>query len=263
MRMNFEDIVYEKQDGIAKITINRPKVLNALRLLTYQELTKAIDDAAWDKEIGVVVLTGSGDRAFSSGGDVKAQATRTIDSGRHHLKQMQLLSIAIRNCGKPVIAAVDGYCVGGGHELHLWCDITIATDRSKFGQTGPRVGSVPVWGALQLLPRIVGEKKAREIVFLCKQYDAHEAERMGLVNKVVAPDKLWDEVNEWCQSILDKSPQAIRLAKLGMNFESDQLFPSVTLNSEWLAQMYGNEENMEGINAFNEKRPPDFRKFRK
>ena len=204
---NFEDIVLEKTEGVARITINRPDVLNALRRQTYEELNVGFTDCADDATIGVVVLTGAGDKAFSSGGDVRAQASRTPDSGRSHLRAILQLGSTMRNCGKPIIAAVNGYAIGAGHELHLMCDLTIASDKAIFGQVGPRVGSVPIWGATQLLPRIVGEKRAREIVYLCLKYSADEACAMGMVNKVVPHSELYSEVESWCQQILDKSPQ--------------------------------------------------------
>jgi 1,4-dihydroxy-2-naphthoyl-CoA synthase len=175
---------------------------------------------------------------------------------------MELFAV-MRNCGKPTIAAVNGYAIGGGHELHLMCDLTIASDKAIFGQVGPRVGSVPIWGGTQLLPRIVGEKKAREIVFLCRQYSAAEALEMGLVNTVVEHAKLMDEVDAWCQEILDKSPQSLRIAKTSMNYESDNLYSSFLHGIEMLSLTYGNEENKEGVTAFLDKRPPDYRKYRR
>ncbi|MBI3966422.1 MAG: enoyl-CoA hydratase/isomerase family protein [Chloroflexi bacterium] len=261
--MELEDVLYDKADGVARVTINRPQVLNALRPQTYRELAMAFDDAADDPTVGVIVLRGAGDRAFSSGGDVKAQSERTPHSGRVHLRNTQKLSAVMRNCGKPVIAAVNGFAIGGGHELHLFCDITIAADHAKFGQVGPRVGSVPVWGATQMLPRIVGEKRAREMIFLCRQYTAQEAKEMGLVNQVVPLAELDAEVDRWCQEILDKSPQCLRIAKISLNFESDLLHPSYAHGAELLSLTYGNAENMEGVTAFLEKRPPDYRKHRK
>lgn len=257
------DVLYTANGGVATITINRPEVLNALRGQTYQDLIDAFRRAADDGEVGVIVLTGAGDRAFSSGGDVRGQASRTVAAGRKHLHRMMELFSLLRNSGKPTIAAVNGYSIGGGHELHLMCDLTIASDKAIFGQVGPRVGSVPIWGATQLLPRIVGEKKAREIMFLCRRYSADEALAMGLVNKVVPHEALMAEVDQWCQEILDKSPQSLRIAKTSLNFESDLLYSSYLHGIEMLALTYGNEENMEGVTAFLEKRPPNYRKFRR
>lgn len=261
----FEDVLYEKRDdGVARITINRPDVLNALRTQTYEELARAFRDAGEDPAIGVVVLTGAGERAFSSGGDVRYQRERTADSARVHLARTLELGMVMRNLGKPIIAAVRGYAVGGGHELHLWCDLTIAAENARFGQVGPRVGSVPVWGATQLLPRIVGEKKAREMLFLCRQYDAREAERMGLVNAVVPLDKLDEEVEAWCQEILDKSPTCLRIAKIALNHASDgDFYPSYVHEAELLALFTGTEEQREGQRAFLEKRKPDYRQYRR
>ncbi len=261
--MAFEDILYETRDGIARITINRPEVRNALRGQTYRELNEAFRQAAEDEEVGVVVLTGAGDQAFSAGGDVRGQAERTPEVGRRHLRSILSLGITMRGCGKPIIAAVKGYAVGGGNELHLFCDITLAADNARFGQVGPKVGSVPVWGATQMLPGLVGSKKAREMIFLCRLYDAPEAERMGLVNKVVPLADLDREVEAWCQEILDKSPQCLRIAKLALNFGDDLLFPSYTSAMELLSMTYGNEENMEGIRAFLEKRKPNYRRYRR
>jgi naphthoate synthase/2-ketocyclohexanecarboxyl-CoA hydrolase len=261
--MHFEDILYEAAGGIARITINRPEVRNALRTQTYKELTEAFRQAADDEEVGVIVLRGAGDEAFCAGGDVRGQAERNPEIGRRHLRTAHALGITMRGCGKPIIAAVRGYAVGGGHELHLFCDLTIAADNAKFGQVGPRVGSVPVWGATQNLARMVGDKKSREMIMLCRLYDAATAERMGLVNKVVPLADLDREVDAWCQELLDKSPQCLRLAKTALNFESDLLFPAYTHAMEMLAMTYGNAENMEGIRAFLEKRKPDYRQYRR
>ena len=263
MVTGYSDISYVSNAGVATITISRPEVLNAVRRQTYEELISAFTVAADDPTVGVIVLTGEGDRAFCAGGDVRAQADRTIDSGRSHLRLLLNLSSIMRNCGKPIIAAVNGYSVGGGHELHLMCDLTIASDKATFAQVGPKVGSVPVWGATQLLPRIVGEKRAREIIFLCHQYSAEEALAMGLVNKVVPHAELYAAVDEWAQELLDKSPTALRIAKTTLNHGSDLDYHSYIEGLELLSSTYGGEENLEGVNAFLEKRPPDYRKFRR
>jgi naphthoate synthase/2-ketocyclohexanecarboxyl-CoA hydrolase len=260
--LELSDVLASKEGQRATIVINRPEVLNALRGQTYIDLIAAMRWIVDDDEIGVIVLTGAGDRAFSSGGDVKGQRTRTVSSGRKHLLRMMELFSLLRCSGRPTIAAVNGYAIGGGHELHLMCDLTIASDTARFGQVGPKVGSVPIWGATQLLPRLVGEKRARELMFLCRQYTAQEAYEMGLVNKVVPPDELMKEVDIWCNEILDKSPQSLRIAKTSLNFESDLLYSSYLHGIEMLALTYGNQENLEGVNAFLEKRPPDYRKFR-
>ena len=260
--MAYEDILFEKLDGVATITINRPEVMNAVRTKTFIELKDAFEESTNDGEIGVIVLTGAGDRAFSSGGDVRVQAERTPEVGRAHLRHVMALGNVMRSCGKPIIARVNGYAIGGGHELHLMCDLSIASENAIFGQVGPRVGSIPIWGATQMLPRIVGEKKAREIIFLCHRYSAQEALEMGLVNKVVPPDQLDAAVKQWCEEILDKSQQSLRIAKISLNFESDMLQSSYLHGAEMLCLTYGNKENMEGVHAFLEKREPNYRKFR-
>ncbi len=180
--MSYEDILYESAAGVATITINRPEVRNAVRPRTYEELAQAMGVAAADPEVGVVVLAGAGDKAFCSGGDVRDQSRRTPHQGRMHMRRLFALSSIMRTMDKPIIAKVRGYCVGGGNELNLFCDLTIAAETAIFGQTGPRVGSIPIWGACQLLARYVGERKAREIVYTCRQYSAREAVEMGLIN---------------------------------------------------------------------------------
>lgn len=259
----FEDIAYGTDAGVATITINRPEVRNAVRPKTYEDLTEAMKMAADDPEIGVVVLTGAGDKAFCSGGDVRDQSSRKPYVGRTHMRRLFALSSVMRMMDKPIIAKVRGFCVGSGNELNLFADMTVASEDSKFGQVGPRVGSVPIWGACQLLARYVGERKAREILFTCRLYTAQEALDMGLINQVCPADKLDDEVKKLCNEILDKSPQSIRIAKIALNAGSDQEFyASYFPTSELLASIYGNEENSEGIKAFLEKRPPNFRRFR-
>ena len=262
--MQYQDIHYEARDGVATVTINRPEKRNAVRPLTYEELTHAMHRAADDPEIGVVVLTGAGDKAFCSGGDVSDQATRTPDIGRAHMRRLFALSSVMRMMDKPILAKIRGYCVGGGNEIHLFCDMSFAAEDAKFGQTGPRVGSIPIWGACQLLARYVGERKAREMVFGCRLYTAQQALEMGLINFVCKAEELDKVVDEWCQEILAKSPQSIRIAKLALNAGSDQeFFPSYFPSSALLASIYGNDENMEGIRAFLEKRKPEFRRFRR
>ncbi|MHA1270914.1 MAG: enoyl-CoA hydratase-related protein [Candidatus Helarchaeota archaeon] len=259
--MAYEDIIYEKKDGIARITINRPDKYNAFRSKTLDELADALEDVDADDDIGVVVLIGAGGKAFCSGGDISEMGELNPSVGRVFLGKCLKVSTAIRNCSKPIIAAVDGYCLGGGHEINAMCDMTIATEKSVFGQTGPTVGSIPIWGGSQLLPRVCGEKKARELIFLCQRYSAKEAEKMGIVNKVVKDrDELEEVVDKWCKRILELSPQSIRIAKLSLNFESDMLYPSWLHGRELLSLVYGSEELTEGMNAFLEKRKPNFRK---
>lgn len=258
----YQDILYEKSDGVARITINRPKVRNAFRLETINSLIEAFGDASDDQDIGVVVLSGAGNN-FSSGGDVNMEAGFDASTGRKLYSRCLQLSTVMRNLGKPIIAAVRGYCVGGGNELNMLCDLTIAEESAKFGQTGPRVGSVPIWYGTQMLCLTVGDKKAREFVYLCKLHDAAEAARMGMVNKVVKDGDLDTEVNIWCKELLNKSPQAIRIAKLSINHISDMMYPSIVSGIEMIALLNQSDEFKEGMNAFLEKRPPRFRPKKK
>jgi naphthoate synthase len=264
--MKFDDILYDNQDGVATITINRPKVLNAFRSQTVDEMVAAFQDAWADRTIGVVILTGAGDRAFCTGGDqsgreaggYQGKPTRS-DTGM----DIEDLHSIIREIPKPVIAAVNGYAIGGGHVLHFLCDLTIAADTARFGQVGPRVGSVDPGFGTAYLTRVVGEKKAREIWYLCRQYSAAEAEAMGLVNKVVPAAELMNEARAWAREILDKSPTAIKIAKASFNAETDHIRGIGALGMASLALYYATEEAMEGRNAFLEKRKPDFRKYRR
>jgi naphthoate synthase len=266
--MGYTDIIYEKNQGVAKITINRPQVYNAFRSLTVREMIDAFYDAWDDNSIGVVVLTGAGDRAFCAGGDQKDRGAEGYQSAGGGLEggigvQVEGLHTAIRNIPKPVIAAVNGFAIGGGHVLHVICDLTIASDRAKFGQAGPRVGSYDAGFGSAYLARIVGEKKAREIWYLCEQYSAEEALQMGLVNKVVPHEQLAQEVDAWCQKILDKSPTALKMLKYSFNADSANIEGITQLSMGSLAMFYRTEESLEGRNAFVEKRPVNFRKFRK
>lgn len=260
----YEHIIFEKRDGAAWMTINRPDTYNSLVKQTVLELTQAITDAAEDPEIGVVVITGAGEKAFSSGGHVGVLKERTSADSRDHMRRLAHLGVVIRTCGKPVIAAVNGYAVGAGHELHLMCDLTIAAEHAKFGQSGPKMGGMPVWGATQMLHRMVGEKKAREIIFMCRQYTAQQAMEMGMVNVVVPMKELYPTVEQWCKEILEKSPQCIRVLKLALNQESDTNFwASFFSGAEMFAQHTGTPEFLEGTSAFLEKRKPDFAQFRR
>src|SRR3954462_9376781 len=266
--MAYQDILYEKRDGIATITINRPKVLNAFRAETVEEMLVAMRDAEHDDEIGVIVLAGAGDRAFCSGGDNSARASGSAeasgDGGRGLVGlPIEELHSAIRNSRKPVIAKVQGYAIGGGNVLATVCDLTIASEKAQFGQVGPRVGSVdPGWGTAYL-SRLVGEKRAREIWFLCRRYTAAEAYAMGLVNKVVPADQLDAEIEAWCREILALSPTAIAIAKRSFNADSENIRGIGALGFESLALYYESEESKEGTRAFLEKRRPDFRGQRK
>lgn len=254
--MAFEDIIYEKADGIATITINRPKVMNAFRGQTVQEMIEAFQDAGRDRSIGVVILTGAGDRAFCSGGDQSARSKSGYSGGM----PVDELHAIIRDIPKPVIAAVNGYAIGGGHVLHVICDLTIAADTAKFGQVGPRVGSVDPGFGTAYLTRLVGEKKAREIWYLCKQYTAEEAFQMGLVNKVVPAAQLMDEARTWAREILAMSPTALQIAKASFAAETDHIKGIGALGAAALMLYYGTDEAMEGRNAFLERRKPNFRK---
>ena len=260
----FEDIRYEKAEGIAKITINRPERRNAFRPLTVEEMRRALQEARDDSSIGVIILTGEGEHAFCSGGDQKIRG----DAGyadNHGVERLNVLDFQreIRNCPKPVIAMVAGWAVGGGHVLHVVCDLTIAADNSKFGQTGPRVGSFDGGFGSSYLARIVGQKKAREIWFLCRTYDAQQALDMGLVNTVVPYAELEIETVKWCREILEKSPLAIRCLKSAMNADCDGQAGLQELAGNATLLYYMSEEGQEGRNAFVEKRKPDFSKFPK
>lgn len=262
VRVTFEDILYEVEGGRATITLNRPDRLNAFRVQTIRELCEAFEAAADDETVGVIVFTGAGERAFCVGGDVR-DPTRTAAQkrGLHHLHDR--LAVAIRNNGKPIIVKVRGYCIGGGNELNVLCDLTISGESGRFGQAGPKIGSAPLWWGCQLMPAVVGEKKAREILYLTRQYTADEAQAMGLVNKVVPDADLDAEVDAWCDEILRKSPQGLRLAKIAMNAMTDQLHGAVQHGLELVAlnHVFG-EEPKEGIASFQEKRKPDWRAFR-
>ncbi|MDG5799867.1 1,4-dihydroxy-2-naphthoyl-CoA synthase [Marinilabiliaceae bacterium ANBcel2] len=263
-RKEYEDIIFEIADGIAKITINRPEVYNAFRPKTVNELIDAFDRCREDETVGVVILTGTGDKAFCSGGDqnVKGHGGYVDESGVPRLNVLDLHK-RIRSLPKPVIAMVNGYAIGGGHVLHVVCDLTIASDNARFGQSGPKVGSFDGGFGSSYLARHVGQKKAREIWFLCKQYSAYEAEKMGLVNRVVKPESLEEETINWCKTILQRSPMAIRMIKRGLNAELDGQTGIMELAGDATLMFYLMEEAQEGRNAFLEKRDPDFKKFPK
>lgn len=261
---DFEDIKYHKFEGIAKITINRPEVRNAFRPLTVTEMSQALADARDDDTIGVIILTGEGEKAFCSGGDQKIRG----DSGYKDSKGVHRLNVLdfqrqMRTCPKPIIAMVAGYAIGGGHVLHLMADLTICADNAIFGQTGPKVGSFDGGYGASYMARIVGQKKAREIWFLCRQYNAQEALDMGLVNKVVPYEQLEAETVQWCREILANSPIAIRCLKAALNADCDGQAGLQELAGNATMLFYMTEEGQEGRNAFNEKRKPDFSKFPK
>ena len=259
----FEEIIYEKaEEGIAKITINRPHKRNAFTPLTVEEMKTAFNDARDDQSIGVVILTGKGDKAFCSGGDQSVRGTGGY-VGTDQVPRLNVLDLQtqIRKLPKPVIAMVAGYAVGGGHILHMICDLTIAADNAIFGQTGPKVGSFDGGYGSSHMARIVGQKKAREIWFLCRQYTADEALEMGLVNAVVPYERMEEETVQWCREILQNSPMALRLIKAGMNADEDGQAGLQQLAGDATLLFYLTEEGQEGKNAFLEKRKPEFGTF--
>jgi naphthoate synthase len=258
----YEDIIFEKAEGIARITINRPEVRNAFRPETVKEMIDAFNIVRDDPEVGVVILTGKGDKAFCSGGDQRVRGHGGY-VGKDDVPRLNVLDLQrqIRALPKPVIAAVAGYAIGGGHVLHLVCDLTIAADNARFGQTGPKVGSFDAGYGATLLARTVGHKKAKEIWFLCRQYTAQEALEMGLVNAVVPLDQLEAESIKWAKEILEKSPIAIRFLKMAFNADTDGLAGLQMLAGDATMLYYMTDEAKEGQRAFLEKRKPDFSKF--
>lgn len=258
----YEEIIYEKYNGIAKVTINRPEKRNAFTPLTVQEMIDAFSDARDDSDIGVIILTGKGEKAFCSGGD---QSVRGHGGyvGTDQIPRLNVLDLQrlIRTIPKPVIAMVAGYAIGGGHVLHVVCDLTIAADNAIFGQTGPKVGSFDAGYGAGYLARLVGHKRAREIWYLCRQYNAEEAFQMGLVNTVVPYEKLEEETLKWCEEILEKSPTALRFLKASFNADTDGLAGLQQLGGDATLLYYTTEEAKEGRDAFKEKRKPNFKKF--
>jgi len=259
---DFKEILFEKYNHIAKITINRPRYRNAFTPLTTLELSQAFSYCREASDIRVVILTGAGNKAFCSGGDmhVKGRGGYIDEQGMPRLSVLDV-QMQIRRLPKPVIAMVNGYAIGGGHVLHVVCDLTIASENAIFGQTGPKVGSFDAGFGSSYLARIVGQKKAREIWFLCKQYDAHEAERMGLVNKVVPFDQLEDTCVEWAETMMERSPLALRMIKAGLNAELDGQAGIQELAGDATMLYYTMDEAQEGGKAFLEKRKPDFEKY--
>jgi naphthoate synthase len=261
----YVDIIYAKADeGIAKIVINRPEVRNAFRPETVREMQSAFADARDDPDIGVVILTGQGREAFCSGGDQRVRGDGGY-LGSDGVPRLNVLDLQrqIRTLPKPVVAMVAGFAIGGGHVLHLICDITIAADNARFGQTGPRVGSFDGGYGASYMARIVGQKKAREIWFLCRQYDAREALEMGLVNRVVPYERLEAETVQWCREMLENSPIALRCLKAALNADCDGQAGLQELAGNATLLYYLSAEGQEGRNAFLEKRKPDFRKFKR
>ncbi|RME73061.1 MAG: 1,4-dihydroxy-2-naphthoyl-CoA synthase [Planctomycetota bacterium] len=260
----FEDIRFERAEGIGKVTICRPEVMNAFRPQTVREMIEAFDMARDDPEIGVMVLTGEGDRAFCAGGDqrVRGEGGYVDEGGTPRLNVLDLQR-RIRSLPKPVIAMVNGYAIGGGHVLHVVCDLTIAAEHARFGQTGPRVGSFDGGFGASYLARMVGQKRAREIWFLCRQYTAQQAYEMGMVNAVVPFERLEAETVQWCREILRLSPLALRCLKAAFNAETDGQAGLQELAGNATLLFYLTEEAREGRQAFLEKRAPDFGRFRR
>jgi naphthoate synthase len=261
---DYEEILFDFFEGIARITINRPRYHNAFTPDTVKEMIDAMQTCRYNNDIGVVVITGAGDKAFCSGGDqnVKGHGGYIGKDGVPRLNVLDLQKL-IRSLPKPVIAMVNGYAIGGGHVLHVVCDMTVASDNAIFGQVGPKVGSFDGGLGSSYLARIVGQKKAREIWFLCRQYNAQEALDMGLINKVVPLNQLEDEVVDWCKTIMQRSPLAIRMLKYSFNAELDGQIGLQELAGNATLLYYLTEEAQEGKNAFLEKREPDFQKYPK
>src|SRR5881227_3748749 len=257
------DVRYEVDRGLAWITIDRPDRMNAFRARTVDELIACFKRAWADREVGVICLTGAGDRAFCTGGDQKQRA-ETGDYGQSEtgLFEVEYMHRLIRELPKPVIAAVNGYAIGGGHVLHVLCDLTIAADSARFGQSGPRVGSFDAGFGTAYLARVIGEKRAREVWMLCRQYDAATAERWGLVNRVVPAAELKDEVRRWADEMLSLSPTALRFLKQSFNADTEHQAGVGQLAFSGLGAFVDSDEAQEGVRAFAEKRAPDFSRFR-
>ncbi len=259
---DYEDITYRKAEGIARIAINRPQVHNAFRPKTVMELIDAFAHVREERDVGVVILTGEGGRAFCSGGDQSVRGDQGYVGG-DGVPRLNVLDLQkmIRSMPKPVVAMVAGWAIGGGHVLHVVCDLTIAADNARFGQTGPKVGSFDGGFGASYLARLVGQKKAREIWYLCRQYDAQQALAMGLVNEVVPLDKLEETTVQWCRDMLRHSPMALRCLKSAFNAETDGMAGIQELAGNTTLLFYMSEEAQEGRDAFNQKRQPDFGRF--
>jgi dihydroxynaphthoic acid synthetase len=257
----YREITYEVIDNVAWITINRPEVRNAFREQTLDELADALLATREDPSIACAVVSGAGG-AFSAGGDFHAMMKLNRANSAMWNDRMLKVAMTIRNLPIPVIAMVEGPCVGGGHELMLWCDLVIAADDSTFGQTGARVGACPTVGATQYISKLIGERRAKEMIFLCKTYTGAEAAEIGLANIAVPKEELRARTEDVCRQIVGYSGQTIRATKVSLNFDSDALYPSWQHGMELLANIWGTEESLEGMNAFLEKRKPDFQQFR-
>ena len=259
---DYKEILFEINEDVAWITINRPEVLNAFREQTLDELIIAVRSTREDPSIVAAVITGAGDRAFSAGGDFHAMMKLNRANALHWNDRMIGLAMTIRGIPIPVIAMVHGHCMGGGHELALWCDLVISADDGVFGQSGAKVGACPTVGATQYIPRLIGDRLAKEMIFLCRTFSAEEAVQIGLINRMVPKAELRKETAKSCQQIKEYSGQTLRATKKSLNFESDVLYASWQQGMELLAEIWGSEESMEGMNAFLDKRKPDFHRFR-
>lgn len=263
--MDYEDILYEERNGVATVTINRPKVYNAFRPQTVVELLDAFLKAGWSDEIGVIVLTGAGEKAFCTGGDQSDHDGKYGDGATRGIIGMPIeeLQAAMRDVPKPVIAKVRGYAIGGGNVLATICDMTLASETAIFGQVGPKMGSVDPGFGTAYLARVVGEKKAREIWYMCRRYSAQEALEMGLVNAVFPDDEFDAGVDAWCAELVERSPTAIAIAKKSFNADTDHIRGIGALGMQALKLYYDTPESKEGVQALNEKRKPEFRKHMK
>jgi dihydroxynaphthoic acid synthetase len=258
----YSDILYQVKDQVAWVTINRPRVLNAFREQTLDQLIHVLKSTREDPSIVCAVVTGAGDKSFSAGGDFYAMKRLNWVNAYMWNDRMQGLAMTIRGLPIPVIAMVNGWCVGGGHELALWCDLVIATEDAMLGQTGAKVAACPTVGATQYLPRIIGERLAREMIFCARRFSAKEAEQIGLINKCVPQKDLLKETLVWCETIKSHSPQTLRQTKKSLNFESDLLYASWQHGMELLAHVWGSPEANEGMDAFLAGRKPNFQQFR-
>ena len=258
----YKDILFEVRDQVAWITINRPEVQNAFREQSLDEMIDAVKATRDDPMIACIVFTGAGDTSFSAGGDFHAMMRLNRQNAAMWNDRMLGLAMAIRGVTIPVIAMVNGWCMGGGHELALWCDLVIASEDAVLGQTGAKVGACPTVGATQYLPRIIGERLAREMIFCARRFGAKEAVEVGLINKAVPKDQLLAATLEWCETIKGHSSQTLRYTKKSMNHESDELYASWQQGMELLAMVWGSDEAMEGMQAFLDRRKPNFNRFR-
>jgi dihydroxynaphthoic acid synthetase len=259
---NYRDILYEVIDQVAWVTINRPRVLNAFREQTLDEMIDALKSTREDPSIVCAVVTGAGDKSFSAGGDFSAMKRLNFTNAAMWNDRMLGLAMTIRGLPIPVIAMVNGWCMGGGHELALWCDLVVASENAVLGQTGAKVGACPTVGATQYLPRLIGERLAREMIFCARRFTAKEAVEVGLINKCVPLKDLRKETLKWCETMKGHSALTLRMTKRSLNFESDNLYASWQHGMELLAHVWGSEEAKEGMNAFLAGRPPNFQKFR-